>query len=280
MTHLIGFIPFLFLSPDSSAIDFQLSSLSTPSPLHVIASAFGTAGSYSTQTDSRSFSGYVTFSNAWRDYYTIGYANLWLSSTAAGGKYYSQNLFTGRASWLLPGDRISIAVHYAFLSEGEIQSYSSAATFHWAGGGATYWFSPFQFTAASFSLALSDGGVVAGIYRGIFSLDVGAGIWLTSTVIVNDADFTPSLFSFRQSVSVPLGNDSYIIGSGETGRRGFSFDDEALVIYNQRAIQTAAVGLKAIVRIFDRIYIIPAFEYDALDGYNAKYGSVGIRAVF
>lgn len=280
MHNLVGLVAFLFMHTDSTEFDSSPASISLPSSLHILASAYGAIGGYSTQTDSRSISGYITLSNAWRDYYTVGYSNLWLESNAAGGKYYSQNLVTARASWLLPGERVALAAHYAYLNEGEIQFYSNPTVFHWAGGGATYWFSPFQFAMTSFSLSLSGGTLVAGAYRGTFSFNVADGIWSTSTVIVNDADFTARLCSFRQSVSVPLGNESFLVASGEIGRRGFYFDDEALVIYNQRSVQTGLFILKGTVQTFDRLYLIPSFEYNSFDGYNVKYGSLGIRIVF
>jgi hypothetical protein len=258
--------------------EFVLPSLN--SPLHIIASSYGAVGEYSTDTRSRSVSGYVTLSNAWREYYTLGYANLWLARDDAGGKYFSQHLFSGRASWLLSNDKVALAAHCSYLYEGEIQSFSSAASFSWLGAGGTYWFSPFQYAAGSFSLCLAGGGICAGAYRGIFSFDVGNGIWSTSTAIVNDADFSAPLFSFRQSVSVPLGNESYIVAIGEIGRRGFYFDDDALIVYNQRAIQTDAVTLRGIVRTFPNVFLIPAFDYTVFDEYNVKYGSLGIKVVF
>jgi hypothetical protein len=280
MHHLAGILAILFMHADTTEHELSSVFIGMPSSLHVLASAYGTLGGYSTQTDSRSVSSYVTLSNAWRDYYTAGYSNLWLESDSAGGKYYSQNLFTARASWLLSGDRVSLSAHYAYLNEGAIQNFSTSQIFHWAGAGATYWFSPFQSVSTSFSLSLSGGTLVAGAYRGSYAFDVANGIWSTSTLIVNDADFTARLCSFRQTVSVPLGNDSFIIGSGEIGRRGFYFDDDALLVYNQRSVLTGTFLLKGIVQTFDHVYLIPSFEYDLFDEYNVKYGSVGIRIVF
>ena len=279
MHHLVGLFALFFLLADSAESDSPTAFISVPSPLHMVISAYGTMGGYSTETASRTISGYVTLSNAWRDYYTIGYGNLWLESNDAGGKYYSQNSLTARTSWLMSGDRISLALQYAYLDEGAIQNFSTSQVFHWAGAGAVYWFSPFQYVSAAFSLSLSEGVLVAGAYRGSFSFDAANGIWATSTLIVNDADFTAKLCSFRQSVSIPLGNDSFLIASGEVGRRGFYFDDELLIIYNQRYVQTGSYALKGIVQATDHIYLIPSFEYTLFDDYDVKYGSLGVRVV-
>lgn len=280
MHQLAAVLSLFFMHADSTEVKSPIAFIAPPSALHVLASAYGAIGGYSTQTDSRSVSGYVTVSNAWRDYYTVGYANLWLERDDAGGKYYSQRLVSARASWLLPGDRISLAAHYAYLDEGAIQNFSTSQVLHWGGAGATYWFSPFQSASTSLSLSLADGELVAGVYRGIFSLNIVNGIWATSTAIITDAEFSPRLFSFRQSVSVPLGNDSFLVASGEAGRRGFYFDDEALIVYNQRSVQTGSFILKGIVQTFNSLYLIPSFEYDLFDEYNVKYGSLGIRIVF
>ncbi len=280
MHFVAGLVTFFFMHADSAEFNSSPASVGMPSSLHIFASAYGTMGGYSTQTNSRSISGYFTASNAWRDYYTVGYANLWLERDDAGGKYYSQILVTARGSWLLTGDRISLAAHYAYLNEGAIQNFSTAQVLHWAGAGGTYWFSPFQNMSASFSLSVADGKLFAGAYRGIYSLHIVNGIWTSSTVILTDADFSPRFFSFRQSVSVPIGNGSVLIMSGELGRRGFYFDDEALVVYNQRSVQTGSFILKGIVQTFDGLYLIPSFEYNVFDEYNVKYGSLGVRVVF
>ncbi len=250
-----------------------------PSPWHTIVSAYGAIGGYSTGTDSRSVSAYLTFTNAWLDYYTLGYATLWLERSDAGGKYYSQQLISARGSWFV-SDRVSLAGHYAYLDEGEIQFYSNPAVFHWGGAGGSYWFSPFQVAGTSFTLSFSGGSLIAGMYRAAHSFDVANGIWLTSSAIVTDADWTPRLFSFRQSVSVPLGNDSYLIASGVIGRRGFYLDDEGLIVYNQRSVQTGSIALKGVVSVAEGFYLLPAFEYNLFDEYNVKYGSIGVRAVF
>lgn len=267
---------YLLLHTPASAQDVPAS---PPSQVHVIGSVYAALGRYSTETDSRSLSGYLTISNAWRDYYTLGYATLWLERSDAGGKYYSQHLVSAKGSWLV-SDRIAIAAHYAYLDEGEIQFFSNPATFHWAGGGGSYWFSPFSLVGGSCTISISGGTLVAGMYRAAYAFDVAGGIWLTSTAIVSDAEWTPKLFSFRQSISVPLGNDSYLVAAGNIGRRGFYFDDEGLIVYNQRAVQTAGVALKGIIHTGAGFYILPAFEYNAFDGYNVMYGSLGVRGVF
>lgn len=251
-----------------------------PSPMHGIVSTYGTLGAYSTETHSYSLSGYATLTNAWRDYYTVGYINLWLKRSDLGGKYFSQHLFTARASWLLSGDRVSISTHYAYLDEGEIQSFSNPAVFHWMGASMRYWFSPFHTIGTSLTLSLSEGIFVAGGYSSFLSFDVGSGIWSTTNVTVTDAEFTARLFSLGQGISVPLGNDSYVAAHGEFGRRGFFFDDEALLVYNQRVVQTHSFSLKAIIQTFSKLYLIPSLQYDAFDEYNIFYGSIGIRAVW
>ncbi len=284
--HIAGLLALLFgraaRAEDStlSTTSIEPSALvSLPSRWHVVASAYGVLGRYTTDTDSRTLSGYVTLSRNWRDYYTLGYATLWLARNDAGGKYYTQHFLVGRGSWFLT-ERLSAAAHYAYLNEGEIQFYSNPAEFHWAGAGVSYWLSPFQLVGTSFTLSLSAGKVASGSYRAMHSFDVGAGIWLTSSAILTDATWLPRLLSFRQAVSIPLGNDSYIVATGDMGRRGFYFDDEALIVYNQRSVQTGGFIIKGIVHIAGGFYLIPAFDYVVFDEYSVKYGSVGIRAVF
>lgn len=269
----------ILFMPLGLAQDESIEPATLPSSWHTVATVYGALGRYSTDTDARAASAYITVSNAWRDYYTLGYATLWLERGDSGGKYYSQHALSARGSWFV-SDRISVASHYAYLDEGEIQFYSNPATFHWGGAGASYWFSPFQVVGTSFTLSLSKGSVLARIYRAVHSFDVANGIWLTSSVIVTDAAWTPQLFSFRQLVTLPLGNESYLVAAGDFGRRGFYFDDEGLVIYNHRLVQTAGATLKGIVRIIPTFFVIPAVEYSRFDEYNVFYGSFGIRAVF
>ena len=284
MVSLLGILTFMvcemtaFDSVQASHPSQTLEPITPVSSLHAIASGYGTIGGYSTGTDSRSFSGFVTLTRSWIDYYTLGYVSLWLQRSDAGGRYYSQQMITARAThWFT--DRITASAQYAYLREGEIQYVSSGADFHWLGAGATYWFSPYAFTGVSASVALSAGQLAAGCYRGLFSVDVVGGIWSTSTAIVNDAQWAPPLFSLRETISVPLGNDSYIIGTGEVGRRGFYFDDESLITYNQRDILTQTGIVKAIVHIGGGLYLLPAFEYDVFDAYSVEYGSMGVRFV-
>ena len=253
--------------------------LGITSPLHVLTSAYGTLGSYSTSTDTRSLSSYVTLTNSWRDYYTLGFSALWLQRSDAGGKYYSQQVATARALAFVT-DQISLSGHYAYLNEGEIANYSGAAVFHWLGGGANYWFSYWSYVGTSISISLSKGNLAASAFRGWYSLDLGGGIWATSMAVVTGAEWAPYLFTFRQVVSVPLGNESYIIGWADIGRRGFYFDDESLVAYNQREIQTGAYAVKGIVKIVKNVYAIPSFELGSFDDYTVKYGSLGIRVIF
>jgi hypothetical protein len=254
------------------------STVEIPSPLHFLASAYGTLGGYSTSTDSRSYSGYVTLTNAWRDYYTLGFSSLSLKSSGAG-KFYSQDVVTARAS-LFVSDRVALVGHYGYLFEGEISSYSSSAVFHWIGGGANYWFSYFSLAGISSSAAITGGKVVSSAFRGWYSFDVLNGIWASSLVVVTASDWSPRLFSFRQVVTVPVGNESSIIGWADVGRRGFYFDDESLIMYNQRSILRGSFVVKAIVRIVGGVYAIPLLQYDTLDDYDVKYASLGIRVVF
>lgn len=246
---------------------------------HGVASVYGVAGRYSTDTDSRTLSAYITLARNWRDYYTLGYTTLWLERDDTGGKYYTQHFLVGRGSWLLT-ERIAAAVHYAYLDEGEIRFYSNPAVFHWVGVGASYWFSPFRVAGASCTYSFSAGSIASATYRAVHSFDAGAGIWLTSGVIVTDTDRLPRLLSFRQTVSFSLGNDSYLVATGDIGRRGFFFDDEALIVYNQRAVQRGGFILKGIMHIVSGLYLIPAFDYVAFDDYSVKYASLGIRAIF
>jgi len=278
LTFMVSGMPALD-SAEASHPSQALEPITPASSLHAIAAMYGTTGGYSTGTDSRSVSGYVTLTNSWLDYYTLGYVLLWLQRGDAGGRYYTQQLMTVSASHAFT-DRVSAAARYAYLKEGEIQYYSDQTEFHFFGAGASYWFSPFALAGFSTSLGLSRGRLTAGCHRGFFSCDVMGGIWVTSSATVTDAEWTPTLFSFRETISVPLGNDSYIVGTGEAGRRGFYFDDEALIMYNQRDIQTQSAILKGIVHVIDGLYLLPALEYDGFDSYSVKYGSFGIRVVF
>jgi hypothetical protein len=218
-------------------------------------------------------------SDEWKDYYTLGFATLWLDRDDLGGKYYSQELVLGRASWLL-GYQTNLFASYAYLHEGEIASYSSPATFHFAGGGGSYWLSPTEQIGASAVVSLSEGKIQSENLRGFFSFHIAEGIWATSMATFSKAKWTPSLFVFRQSVSVPLGGDSYLAASADFGRHAFYFDDELLLVYNQRAVQTGYYLLKGTIRIFDQFYLIPSFEYNVFDEYKVKYGSLGARIMF
>ncbi|MBI5471251.1 MAG: hypothetical protein HY961_02795 [Ignavibacteriae bacterium] len=282
-THFLGLISLLMthgFSPEDSAIgSVQPTVAEVTSPLHVMASGFGTLGSYSTGTDLRSASGYVSLSNSWRDYYTVGYANLWLERSDAGGKYYSQNFVSGRVTKFV-SQRVSLTGLYGFLDEGEIEFYSGAAVFHWIGAGANYWFSYTHVAGASAAVSLSKGNLAASALRGYFSFDVLNGIWTTSTIVVTGAEWSPTFLTFHQTLSVPLGNENYIVATADFGRRGFYLDDESLVVYNQRAIQTGSYAAKATIKLTSGIFLIPSFEYDTFDDFNAKYGSIGVRAVF
>lgn len=248
------------------------------SPIHIVASAYGVVGRYSTDTRSRSVSGYVTLSNAWLDYYTIGYNTLWLERDA-DGTYYTQHLGVARASVFLP-PRVTLALHYAYLNEGEIQSFSQRTIFHWMGSGISYWFSPLQVAGTSFTLSLSGGNFAGSIFRGYFSCEVVAGIWSTTTAVLSDASWTPSLFSVHQTISLPLGNENYIVASAGAGRRAFYLDDEALIVYNQRVVLTRCAQLKAIVNVGGGCYLVPSFDFNGHDEYSALYGSLGLRVVF
>ena len=249
------------------------------SAIHLIGSVYGTMGTYSVGTRSRSASAYLTLSDEWRDYYTLGFATLWLERDDLDGKYYSQELASAQASWLL-GYRTKLFTTYAYLHEGEIVSYSSPATFHFGGGGGSYWLSPTEQIGVSAMGSLSEGEVQSENFRGFFSFHIAEGIWATSAATFSKAKWTPSLFAFRQSVSVPIGSDSYLAASAEFGRHAFYFDDELLLVYNQRAVQTGYYLLKGTVRVFDRFYLIPSFEYDVFDEADVKYGSLGARMMF
>jgi len=249
------------------------------STMHLIGSAYGTMGTYSTDTRSRSASAYLTLSDEWRDYYTLGLSTLWLERDDLGGKYYSQELVSGQAAWSI-GYRTKLSATYAYLHEGEIASYSSPATFHFAGGGGSYWLSLTEQVGASAVVSLSGGKVQSANLRGFVLFHIAEGIWATSMATYSKAKWTPSLFVFRQSVSVPLGGDSYIAASADFGRHAFYLDDDLLLVYNQRAVQTGYYLLKGTIRIFDQFYVIPSFEYNGFDEYNVKYGSLGARMVF
>ncbi len=286
MTHLIGMLVLFFLQPEgrqdstSMTVESRPMEVSTPpSPWHVLASTFGSIGGYSTGTDSRSVSGYVTLSNLWRDYYTVGYANLWLERSDVGGKYYSQQFISGRVTQFV-SERVSLTGLYGFLDESEIQFYSGSATFHWLGAGANYWFSYYHVAGASAAFSLSKGNLAASAFRGYFAFDVLNGIWSTSTIVVTGAEWSPTFLTFHQTLSVPLGNENYIVATADFGRRGFYLDDESLVMYNQRAIQTGLYAVKATIKLTSGVFLVPSFEYDTFDDYNAKYGSIGLRAVF
>lgn len=250
-----------------------------PATLHFLGSAYGTLGRYSTDTRSRTASAYVTLSEAWQDYYTAGYSRLWLERDDAGGRYYTQHLAVARASVFLP-PRITLALHYAYLDEGEIQRFSQRTVFHWMGGAASYWFSPFLVAGTSSTLSLSGGTIASGIVRAFCSFEVAAGIWSTTTAVVSDVTWTPPLFSVHQTISVPLGANHRAVVSAGLGRRAFYFDDETLVMYNQRVVQTGFVQVRVTVNVVGGFSFIPAFEYNAHGEYSALYGSVGVRAVF
>ncbi len=79
---------------------------------------------------------------------------------------------------------------------------------------------------------------------------------------------------------MPLGGESFVEVSADIGRRVFYFDDELLLVYNQREIQTGSVLLKGTVKLFPHFFVVPSLEYDVFDSYNVKYGSLGVRVVF
>lgn len=277
---LLGFLTATNLGVHDSAAHVNPGvSSSHSSSLHVVLSTYGSIGNYSTDTKSRSLSGYATLSSAWVDYYTVGYNSLWLERDDAGGKYYTQHLVSARASKFFP-PRITLTAHYAYLNEGEIQSFSDRAIFHWMGGGASYWFSPFQVAGSSFTLSVSGGEIATSIVRGYFSFNVAAGIWATTTAILSNASWTPSLFFVHQTISIPFGNSHFLVAAAGAGRRAFYFDDENLILYNQRVVQTKLVQVKAIVNIAGGFYLVPSFEYNGHAEYSATYGSLGLRVVF
>jgi hypothetical protein len=249
------------------------------SATHLMGSAYGTMGTYSTDTRSRSVSAYVTLSDEWKDYYTLGFVTLWLVRDDLGGKYYSQELAVGRASWLL-GYWTNIFASYAYLHESEIASYSSPATFHFAGGGGSYWLSLTEQVGGSAVVSLSEGKVQSENLRGFFSFQIAEGIWATSMATYSKAKWTPSLFVFRQSFSVTVGGDSYLFASADIGRHAFYFDDDVLLAYNQRVVQTGNYLLKGTIKVFGQFYVIPSFEYNIFDGFDVKYTSLGARMVF
>lgn len=286
MIHLLALACLLFANhcvagnSDSVSQAYEPENLpAVTSSMHFMASAYGTMGTYSTDTRTRSASAYVTMSDEWKDYYTLGFVTLWLDRDDLGGKYYSQGLVSGQATWSL-GYRTKLFATYAYLHEGEIALYSSPATFHFGGGGGSYWLSLTEQIGASTMLSLSEGKIQSENLRGFVLFHIAEGIWATSSATYSKAKWTPSLFVFRQSVSVPFGNESYIVASADFGRHAFYFDDEFLLVYNQRAVQTAYYLLKGTIRVFDQFYVIPSFEYDGFDEYNVKYASLGVRMVF
>ncbi len=267
---------------DSAATsDVFESEMSVPkiSLLHVVASAYGSLGGYSTDTRSQSASAYFTLDNAWQDYYTLGFASHWLDRDDAGGNYYKQQLFSARASWLFDY-RVNLSVHYGYLNEGTIEGLSASTHFHFVGGGANYWFSPTSVAGASFTLSLSEGKLQSNSFGVSFAFNLTDGIWATSTATSGKAEWSPRLFVVRQSLSVPLGGENFIQATADVGRRVFHFDDQLLVVYNQREIQTGHYLLKGIVKLTSQLFIVPSLEYNAFDDYNVKYGSLGVRVVF
>jgi hypothetical protein len=195
------------------------------------------------------------------------------------GKYYSQQLLAGRGSWQL-NPRANLFGVYAYLHESEIVSYSSSASFHFLGGGGSYWFSLTEVTGGAIVASISQGKLQSGAGRGFFSFHFTEGVWLTSAATYTKAQWTPSMFVFRQSVSVPLGGENYLVASADIGRRAFFFDDELLIVYNQRNVQTGYYLLKGTFQLLDHLYVIPSFEYNLFDDYEVKYGSVGLRFVY
>jgi len=285
MTQLLAMLVFLvpggLSSVDSTLLDQQSATGDTPESrtIHLLPSAYGSFGSYSTGTRSRSASAYLTLSDSWRDYYTVGFSTLWLERDDAGGRYYTQGVATARASWFL-GTRISVSAHYAYLHEGEIASYSPPTDFHLSGIGGSYWFSYNTVVGASGTIALSSGSAQAMIARAVFSHHLGAGFWTTSTVTTGNTRWTPAVAAWRQSLVIPLGGEHSIVASADIGRSVFYFDDELLVVYNQREVQTRFFQLKGVICILERTYLLPSLEYDEFESYNVTYASVGVRMVF
>jgi hypothetical protein len=247
--------------------------------LHFVASTYGSIGQFTTDTKSRSISGYFTISNSWRDYYTAGFASLWLERDDAGGKYYAQQLASLRASWFF-GYRLNVAVHYAYLNEGEIAFYSNPAIFHFLGAGGDYWFSPAQVIGTSFTVSLSERKLRSQAYRGYYSFNIGHDIWLNSKVVVTKTEWTPTLLSIKELLSFRLGGDNHLTASAEIGRRAFYFDDDNLIVYNQRVVQTGTYTIKGTIRLTDFLYVIPALEYGVHDEYKTTHGSLGLKAIF
>jgi hypothetical protein len=244
--------------------------------LHVVASTYGSLGWYSTGTQSQSASAYVTMNKAWQDFYTLGFSSLWLNSDDAGGNYYQQQLLSARASWLF-AYRVNLSVHYGFLNEGEIQGYSSASRVHFFGGGAHYWFSPIAVAGGSFTLSLSEGTVQSNSTSGSIAFYLGGGVWSTTMMTTGKATWSQRLFVARQTVSVSFEGENVIEATADVGRRVFHFDDQLLVAYNQRDIQTGHYLLKGVVQLTSQLFVVPSFEYNTFDDYNVRYASVGLR---
>lgn len=250
----------------------------TQASVHILASAFVSLGLYSTSTRSKAASAFVTLSDSWLDYYTIGFQLLRLERDDKGGSYFSQQLVPMSASRYLGGGT-GVAVHYAFLREGEITDFSAASSFHFFGAGASHWFSAGLVAGSSFTLSLSAGRISSSAIRGGLSFHVGGGLWTTSSVITTKAEWGERLLSFRQGISVPLGNASSARASVVIGRRIFYFDDELLIIYNQREAHKIILGLGGSIRLSEAWFLFPSFEYNVFDGYRVFYGTVGIRAI-
>lgn len=263
----------LSATADTAAVEPSVSST------HFLTSAYVTGGSYSTKTRSRSVGFYATQTEAWLDYYTVGYERLWLERDDAGGRYYTQELVTARASWWL-GQGFGAAVHYAYLHEGEITDYSPPATFHLFGGGANYWPSGSITVGSSFTLVYDNSALQATILRAGVAVHIGSGIWSTTSTLTTKTQWTPRLLTIRQALHVPLGGESSLLARADVGRRVFYFDDDLLLLNNQRTVQTGDYQIKATVRLFDRYFLVPAISYTVSEEYDVTYGSLGLKIVW
>jgi hypothetical protein len=265
--------------PDSTIAD---PGVETRNPQHtsvnVIATVLFSLGSYSTATSSHNRSAYLTLNESWRSYYTLGFHSLELRREDQGGAYYFQQFFTARVSHLLT-NALNAGVHYAYLHENAFTVFPSSS-FHIFGMRGTYWLSHSDALGASLTMSISGSNVQTKIAQIAYTTRIVDGLWGTSVLSLSDAVWTSRLLAFRQNISIPFEDGIFLWASGGIGRRVFYFDDELLILYNQREVQTGNISFGASVKIFDQFYILPTLERDIFTDYSVTYGSVGLRAVF
>lgn len=283
VTHLSRFLKLfaiLAILPTSSFTQDETQiGKSSETPVNIIASTYFSLGSYSTSTRSTSPSVFVTISDSWRHYHTLGYQSLWLSQDDLGGKYYTQNMISLRSAWQL-SPWVGLSGHYAYLREGDITDFSSATIFHIAGASGSYWFSSEFMVGGASTIILEKSKHSGTSLAVVFSGHLTSGLWATTRLTISQSSWTPKLLGIRETFALPIGNGSSITSYLDFGRRVFYFDDLLLVVYNQRDVQTFGAGLKASICIFESWYLLPSVEYDVFDPYSVSYLSLGLRTIF